>query len=217
MFSAFAANTGEMVRGVGKPWTSIKFPSPRDRGATDIISRACILRPAITRSSKHSSSHAAPTVSLYAMRNLPMRRWRFHSRTSLSRMMSRWSSPIPLTRVCPVSDWTDTWKLGSSRCSALRAISSCACSVMRSASTPHTKTGSGTTTPCNSMGLVSLAATNVSPVRVSFRPISAPMFPALIEPISVTLSAKTWTTRPTRSLIPRFTFNSIALSSSVPE
>ena len=85
--------------------------------------------------------------------------------------MSRWSSPIPLMMVWPVSSSSWTWKVGSSSASFWIAVPSFSWSPLVFGSMATEMTGSGkvidssTTAFCGSQ--------SVSPVVVSLRPMNA--------------------------------------------
>ncbi len=84
---------------------------------------------------------------------------------------SRWSSPIPLMIVWPVSSSSLTWKVGSSSASFWIAVESFSWSLLVFGSIATSMTGAGNVIDSRTTGACGSAS--VSPVVVSLRPITA--------------------------------------------
>ena len=91
-------------------------------------------------------------------------------------MISRWSSPIPLMIVCPVSGSVCTRKVGSSSASLVSPVPSLSWSALVLGSIATDITGSGKSIASRMMGC--RGSQTVSPVRTLLRPITAAMSPA---------------------------------------
>ena len=90
--------------------------------------------------------------------------------------MSRWSSPIPLTIVCPVSSSVRTRHVGSSSESIWRASPSLSLSARDFGSIAMNITGSGNS--MRSSAICACSAQTVSPVVNFPMPPSTPISPA---------------------------------------
>ena len=112
-------------------------------------------------------------------------------------MISRWSSPIPEIRVCPVSASDDTLKVGSSSASRPSDRLSLSSSALVFGSIATEITGSGKSIASSTIGR--FASHSVSPVRANLRPTTAAMSPAPTLSISSRLFACIRRRRPTRS------------------
>ena len=112
-------------------------------------------------------------------------------------MISRWSSPIPEIRVCPVSASTATRNVGSSSASRPMDRLSFSSSALVFGSIATEITGSGKSIASSTIGRS--ASQSVSPVRANLRPTTAAMSPAPTLSISSRLFACIRRSRPTRS------------------
>jgi len=121
-----------------------------------------------------------------------------NSRFMRSTKISKWSSPIPAIMVCPVSRSDRTTKVGSSSDKRPSALPNFSSSAWDLGSIATEITGSGNRGGSMTMG--SFSSERVCPVFVPFKPITAPMFPAVISSTSSRLSACIRKIRPTRSL-----------------
>mmetsp|Transcript_46217 Transcript_46217/g.109378 ORF Transcript_46217/g.109378 Transcript_46217/m.109378 type:complete len:232 (+) Transcript_46217:846-1541(+) len=119
------------------------------------------------------------TISRCEICTFPAWHLTLNCRSSLVRITSKCSSPIPPMTVSPVSRSSVTRRLGSSRVRHWRPKSSCGWSSPVSASRVQKKTAGGTCMPRRVAGCLSEDKTSVSPVRVPFRPTTATIPPAL--------------------------------------
>ena len=115
-------------------------------------------------------------------------------------MISRWSSPIPEIRVCPVSSSVRTRKVGSSSVRRCRPAPSLSWSPFVFGSIATEMTGSGKSIDSSRIGAVSVAS--VSPVVVDLSPTVAAISPATICSRSSRWLACICRIRPTRSVLP---------------
>ena len=115
-------------------------------------------------------------------------------------MISRWSSPIPLMMVWPVSSSERTRKVGSSSASFCSATPILSWSALVLGSTATEMTGSGKLIDSRMIGVRS--SESVSPVVVLRSPMAAAMSPARTSSISSRWLACICRRRPTRSRSP---------------
>ena len=104
---------------------------------------------------------------------------------------------MPAMIVWPVSASERTRNVGSSSCSFCSAMASLSWSALVLGSMATSMTGFGNFIASRMIGLSS--SHSVSPVRVSLRPMAAPMSPASTSSISSRLLACIWSSRATRS------------------
>ena len=147
----------------------------------------------------YSCSTVLRIVSRYATCGWPTSASTLNSRSILSTMISRWSSPIPLMIVWPLSSSVPTLKLGSSWASFWSAIAIFSWSALVFGSTATLITGSGKS--IFSRITLSFSLASVSPVRVFFRPTTAPISPAWRTEISSRLFECIFSKRPILSLL----------------
>ena len=115
-------------------------------------------------------------------------------------MISRWSSPIPAIRVCPVSGFEVTRKVGSSSPNFLRAIPIFSWSAFVFGSIDRDTTGSAKLIGSKTIGWAS--SQKVCEVKASFKPTAAAISPAKTFLTSSLLFACRRTIRPSLSLFP---------------
>ena len=97
---------------------------------------------------------------------------------------------MPAMIVCPVSSSVRTWKVGSSSASRWMAVPSLSWSPLVRGSIATLITGAGNVIDSRITGLA--GSLSVSPVVVSFRPITATIWPAIAVGRSSRLLACIW-------------------------
>ena len=122
---------------------------------------------------------------------------------------------MPAMMVWPVSSSDRTWKVGSSSASRWIAVPSFSWSALLFGSIATEMTGAGNVIDSRITGLA--LSQSVSPVVVSFRPITATIMPAMAVGRSSRLLACIWKILPMRSLRPLVLLSTDVPVSSVPE
>ena len=126
-------------------------------GSTRIRTSPYCPCPPLWRTNRPRASAVAVIVSLKATCGRPTRACTPNSRFMRSTRISRCSSPIPEIRVCPVSSWVRTRKVGSSSDSLSRLMASLSSSALLLGSIETWMTGSGNWIRSSRIGMLLVA------------------------------------------------------------
>ena len=169
-------------------------------GSTRTMISANLPRPPVCFLYTSRNSTGLVIASLYETWGRPWLHSTLNSRFRRSIIISKWSSPIPLITVWPVSSSVLTVKVGSSSANFCKPRLSLSISFWVLGSTAIPITGSGKSMASSTIGASS--AQSVSPVRISLKPTPAPISPQPITSLGFCLLECIWNKRDTRSFFP---------------